>query len=262
MLKEISKREFANGVVYLLETEDGLPIEVTDTFLPFYTKDAIGSNQNTLTSKNLGDRSERWMVGVSTMSGCPVRCKFCSTGQLEGYRNLTAQEIIDQVRFILSKHPELNFSDAMEHKINYTRMGECGLNIENLLEAIGTINEVYPGTHHFVSTIGIKGMDTSWVKGNISLQVSVHSLRESTRDVLIPFKNKMTLKELGQIRTESNLKTTVNMTLIDEDDFDIEVLKDLFDPKYFFIKLSPINKNVISESNGLGDGIIEGVNLV
>jgi hypothetical protein len=52
------------------------------------------------------------------------------------------------------------------------------------------------------------------------------------------------------------------MTLVDEHDFDIEKLKQYFDPKSFFIKLSPINTNCISESNNMGSGIIEAVNLV
>lgn len=41
-MKEIKKKSFANGDVYLLETKDGYPVEVTDTFLPYYTKDAVG----------------------------------------------------------------------------------------------------------------------------------------------------------------------------------------------------------------------------
>jgi 23S rRNA (adenine2503-C2)-methyltransferase len=61
MLKEICNRSFANGVVYALETEDGYPLEVTDTFLPSYTKDAINEHSNTLKDGDLGDRSQRWM---------------------------------------------------------------------------------------------------------------------------------------------------------------------------------------------------------
>lgn len=72
----------------------------------------------------------------------------------------------------------------------------------------------------------------------------------------------MSIEELGKIRTKSNLKTTLNMTLVKESDFDIEILKKYFDKKYFFIKLSPINKNIISEKNNLGSGVIEGINLV
>ena len=35
-----------------------------------------------------------------------------------------------------------------------------------------------------------------------------------------------------------------------------------FDKDYFFIKLSPINVNRISEENNMGEGIIKGVNLI
>jgi 23S rRNA (adenine2503-C2)-methyltransferase len=72
----------------------------------------------------------------------------------------------------------------------------------------------------------------------------------------------MSIEELGQIRTKSNLKTTVNLTLVDEADFDIEKLKKYFDPEFFFIKISPINVNETSEANHLGKGIISGVNLI
>lgn len=261
-MKLLKSKSFANGTVYALMTEDGFPVEVTDTFLPFYTKDAIGRKQNTLSDNNFGNRSDRYLIGVSCMSGCPVRCRFCATGQLKKYRNLTALEIVEQVEFVISQNPDYNFADAKEHKINYTRMGEPFLNIEAVKEAISIIDSKYPGTHHYISTIGVKGSDFSWIKDNITLQVSLHSLEESRRNNLIPFKNKMTIEELGKIRTKSNLKTTVNLTLVDDQDFDINKLQENFDRDSFFIKLSPINKNSVSNKNNMGDGIVAGINLV
>lgn len=256
-------KKFANGAVYCLELEDGKLIETTDTFLPYYTKDAIGRNQNTLDNTSLGSRAERWMIGVSVMSGCPVRCKFCATGQMRGYRNLTADEIVQQVDFIIEKNSRGNYpANAKEFKINYTRMGEPFLNIDNVKEAIHRISGAYPNTHHYVSTVGIKGSDFSWIKDNITLQVSLHSLDGAKRNWLIPYKNKMSIAELGEIRTESNLKTTLNMTLVDEDDFCIETLKHHFKPEYFFIKLSPINPNATSNKNNLGEGVVQGINLI
>ena len=260
-MKVIKKKDFSNGTVYALKTEDGFLLETTDTFLPYYTKDAVGRNQNKLSSYELGSRAERWMIGVSCMSGCPVHCRFCATGQMKGYHNLTAEEIVEQVEFIINSREE-KFIEAKEHKINYTRMGEPFLNIDNVRKAIEIIDEKYPNTHHYISTIGIKDSDFSWIKDNITLQISVHSLIDEKRNWLIPFKNKMTLAELGQIRTKSNLKTTLNMTLVDKDDFDIVRLKELFNPEYFFIKLSPINPNPVSEMNGMGLGVVESINLV
>lgn len=65
-MKELRKKTFKNGVVYCLQLEDGFLVETTDTFLPYYTKDAIGRHQNKLDNNELGDRTERWMIGVST----------------------------------------------------------------------------------------------------------------------------------------------------------------------------------------------------
>lgn len=262
MLQIKKYRQFANGIVYALNTQDGWPIETTDTFLPYYTKDAIGRKQNNLTDKNIGSRSERWMIGVSVMSGCPVGCKFCATGTLPRWRNLSAQEIVDQVMFIIGQNPQYNPVESQEFKINYTRMGEPFLNIDAVKEAIYIISEKYPNAHHYISTIGIKDSDFSWVKDNITLQISLHSLDEDRRNDLIPFIKKMNIGELGNVRTQSNLKTTLNLTLVSLDDFDVNKLKQNFCADCFFVKLSPINTNAISSKNNLGDGVIVARNLV
>lgn len=265
MLREIISREFTNGKVYMLKTEDGYPLEVTDTFLPYYTKDCINENTNKLHNAVVGTRNDRWMIGVSCMSGCPVHCQFCATGQLKRWRNLTAEEIFEQVKFILDLNKEAwNPKDSKEFKINYTRMGEPFLNIENVKKAMKMIDKYLPEVriHHYISTVGLRGSDFSWIKDNITLQVSLHSLDEERRHNLIPIKNLMSIEELGQIRTESALKTTVNMTLVDTADFDINILKKYFDTDHFFIKLSPINENEVSKANEMGAGIIKSTNLI
>lgn len=261
-MKILKSKTFSNGSVYAIELDDGRLVETTDTFLPLYTKNAIGRKQNMLETSNLGDRNERWMIGVSCQSGCPVRCKFCATGQMSGFRNLTWEEIVAQVEFVINKNKEYNPADSKEFKINYTRMGEPFINIENVKKAIEFIDTLYPNTHHYISTIGVKGSDFSWIKDNVTLQISLHSLSEEKRDWLIPIKNKMSIKELGEIRTQSNLKTTINLTLVDESDFDIKELEKYFDKDAFFIKISPINPNATSAKNGLKKGVVEGVNLV
>jgi len=260
MIEFVKQKSFANGCVYLFRTDDNYLIETTDTFLPYYTQDSINRKHNLLNDTNLGSRAERWMIGVSVMSGCPVKCKFCATGNMEKFRNLTAEEIVEQVEYVIKNRPE-KFIEAKEHKINYTRMGEPFLNIENVKRAIEIIDVMYPGTHHYVSTIGINGSDFTWIKDNITLQISLHSLDTEKRNWLIPYKNKLTIHDLGQIRTRSNRKTTLNMTLVDESDFDINKLKNNFNKENFFIKLSPINTNLISDKNGLGNGCIQYTNI-
>lgn len=261
-MREIYSKTFANGSVYALETLDRYPVEVTDTFLPYYTKHSIGNHQNQLCSTELGSRDERWMIGVSCMSGCPCGCKFCATGQLKKYRNLSAEEIVEQVLFVVNKNKARSPSNSKEFKINYTRMGEPFLNIQAVKKAIEIIDAKFKNVHHYISTIGIAGSDFSWIKDNITLQISLHSLDEAKRDWLIPFYNKMSIQELGMIRTQSNLLTTINMTLVDQTDFDIEKLQKYFSREFFFVKLSPINPNKTSEVNHVGNGVIMATNLV
>lgn len=245
-----------------METKDGYPIEVTDTFLPYYTKDATGRKQNALHSGEPGSRRERWMIGVSVMSGCPVGCKFCATASLPACRYLRSDEILSQIQFILDQNPEIDPNDCREFKINYTRMGEPFLNFHAVQETIARVNSMYPNAHHYVSTIGIKGAEFSWIRDNITLQFSVHSFDETYRDWLIPYPRKMSLEEIGKVRTGSKLKTTINLTLVREDDFSIEALQRLFDPTVHFVKLSPINQNCVSESNQMGAGVITQTNLI
>lgn len=69
--------------------------------------------------------------------------------------------------------------------------------------------------------------------------ISFHSFDETHRDWLIPFKKKMSIEELGQIRTESNLKTTINLTLVEESDFDADKLRQYFDSQHFLSSYRP-----------------------
>jgi 23S rRNA (adenine2503-C2)-methyltransferase len=265
MLNIIKSRHFANGAVYALSTTSGHLIETTDTFLPYYTKFCINGTNRILQREDgevlMGSRAERWMIGVSVASGCPVGCKFCATAQLPRYRPLKAHEIVDQVVFVVTRNNQWP-KDCQEFKINYTRMGDFGMNPVEVREAVRQLTDMYPNAHHYLSTIGIKGMDFSWIKGNITLQISLHSLDEARRDALIPNGNKMSIVELGQIRTQSNLKTTINLTMVDKADWSITELRKHFDPEHFFVKISPINRNCTSEANGLSGGVIQAANMV
>jgi adenine C2-methylase RlmN of 23S rRNA A2503 and tRNA A37 len=255
-MKEIKSRKFLNGIVYHLKTQDGFDIETTDTFLPYET---IKCDYSKKTSES--SRKDRWMIGISTMSGCPIRCRFCATGNMKNWRSLTFVEMLDQIDFITEfNYPQFKPKYSREFKINYTRMGEPFLNIENVKKTVEYVEKWWPSiTHHYISTIGVSGSDFSWIKDNITLQISLHSLDEKKRRELIPYKNLMTIDELGKIRTKSKLKTTINMTLVDQDDFCINKLTKHFDPEYFFIKLSPINNNSFAEKNGKARGVIDGI---
>ena len=62
--------------------------------------------------------------------------------------------------------------------------------------------------------------------------------------------------------TYKDKEIEISYNFVDREDFNIKSLTKYFDKDYFFIKLSPINVNEVSESNNMGNGIIKGINLV
>lgn len=270
-IKVISSQPFTNGVTYALNI-NGKTLEVVDTFLPITYKTTLEKHTNHLDNPyDIGDRGRRWMIGISTMQGCPIRCPFCAvTGVTEklGNRYLTAEEMIEQVDFVLRKNPTWNPLDTKQLKIQTTRMGEPSLNFETI-KAIRVLHKHLPNAKIFVSTVGIQNdfinrlielKNETPNEDYIQLQFSVHSTSEIKRRELQPFGNLMTFKEINETGEkwvrDGDRKITLNFALsakkeIANHDFKPELLPELFDSRYFFIKLSPLNDNDISERNEL-----------
>lgn len=96
---------------------------------------------------------ERTVICCSTMSGCPVGCKFCGTGN-RFIRNLTADEIVEQITTVLS---DKNITDVNENRkrfqIMFMSMGEPLLNWDEVEKAIISLHESYPNAELLLSTI-------------------------------------------------------------------------------------------------------------
>jgi len=238
-----ASRNFANGSVYALRTEDDYPIETTDTFLPIITRDAEARGTNELVLANFGSRQNRWMIGVSVMSGCPVHCPFCATGALKKWRNLKAEEILAQVDFIVeNNHNKFKPAEAEEFRILFTRMGEPVMNKEAVLKAIELIKNKYPNAVVALSTVGPKVGTQEFFEGVkkiideykddfIQFQFSVHSTDDKQRDFLQPVK-KYQLSEIKTFADEwkkiSQRKVTLNFTLCDDNEFDAGKIEKIF----------------------------------
>jgi adenine C2-methylase RlmN of 23S rRNA A2503 and tRNA A37 len=270
-IKVISSQPFLNGVTYALKI-NGKVLETVDTFLPITTKTTLEKHTNHLDNPfDIGDRGRRWMIGISTMQGCPIRCPFCAvTGVTEklGNKYLTAEEMVSQVKFVLSKNPDFNPLHTQQLKIQTTRMGEPSLNFETI-KAIRTLHKELPNAKIFVSTVGIRNdflnrlislKEETPNEDYIQLQFSVHSTSETKRRELQPFGNLMSFSEINDFgrkwAKKGYRKITLNFALsakkqIENHDFDPRLLPVFFDKDSFFIKLSPLNDNDISERNEL-----------
>src|SRR4029078_2951490 len=81
---------------------------------------------------------ERKTACVSSQIGCSLSCKFCATGKMERERNLTFDEIYDQVALI-NEQSERIYNKRLSN-IVFMGMGEPLLNYGNVLRAIERIS--------------------------------------------------------------------------------------------------------------------------
>jgi len=145
----------------------------------------------------------RMTACISSQVGCPLHCTFCATGQMGFRRNLQASEITDQL-FLLERET-LNRSGRGLSNIVFMGMGEPLLNLDNVLESIGTLTEE---DYRFsiserkitISTVGLPPeMDRIARSGlKTKLAVSLHSADQGIRERLMPVAVQVSLDRLGK----------------------------------------------------------------
>lgn len=131
---------------------------------------------------------------VSSQVGCAIGCTFCATGYLDFTRNLTAQEIVDQVMSIQRE------SGQRVANVVYMGQGEPLLNVEEIIKSLHIlIDSVGIGARHLtISTAGIvPGIKRlAEEKLPITLALSLHAPDKVTREQIVPIAKKYQLPEL------------------------------------------------------------------
>ena len=145
---------------------------------------------------------DRTVICCSTMSGCPIGCRFCGAGDYF-VRSLTPQEIVEQVMECIA-HSQVKAENMQKLQIMFMSMGEPMLNWKNLKIAIEGLYEMYPHARLLISTSGPDVdyqdfIETAKVIPTIGLQFSVHESTDENRDLLIPFKKKLTLAQIAAV---------------------------------------------------------------
>jgi 23S rRNA (adenine2503-C2)-methyltransferase len=276
-MKEINSKQFTNGFVSVIQLDDGKLIEVTSTCLPGQTEVRnTGRKDNKIdpNSYSVENWKEKWTVGISTQSGCPIRCKFCAVNKLtekQGWRNLSVQEIIDQVTYAVAKaqgiNGNLNPNDSEIFRVLFTRMGEPSLNTKNVVDAIEKIKIMYPKARIQISTIGARKsqelveelikLEEVYSNNWLELQFSIHSTDDKFRRWL-QTESVLTNREINGLAMKwytsfenRPWKATLNFALAKDTPFVVADLKRDFNPTAVFIKISPINENSVSDENDL-----------
>lgn len=148
--------------------------------------------------------SERTVICCSTQSGCPIGCRFCGAGDAF-IRSLTTEEIVSQPVYLLEQ-TGVNPRDIDRLQIMFMSMGEPLLNWTSLSRAIERLYALYPRAALLVSTSGPRVDYSPFMKTadeipTVGLQFSIHESTDEVRNRLIPFKAKLTLKEIARTGT-------------------------------------------------------------
>jgi 23S rRNA (adenine2503-C2)-methyltransferase len=135
---------------------------------------------------------------VSTQVGCAMRCAFCLTGKMGIDRNLSAGEIVGQVRVLAGA---LGLFDR-RFNIVLMGMGEPLHNYDATMKAL----RILANEHGFalsprritLSTVGVlpalERLATESFMPNLA--ISLHSTTEAQRDMLVPINRKYGIEEL------------------------------------------------------------------
>ena len=151
--------------------------------------------------------SGRTTLCISTQVGCARQCKFCATGNMGLKRNLTFEEILEQV---LAIRRILRKEGRDLRNLVFMGMGEPMDNLENVKRALNFLtSDKYcriSDSRITVSTIGVeKGfreLMNSFPKINIA--VSLHAMDDETRNKLMPCNIEMGLDKLKILMMDYN----------------------------------------------------------
>lgn len=210
-------------------------------------------------------RSEKWVLLVSTMFGCPVGCPMCDAG---GYYQgkPSAEQILSQINFLVRQRYPDGVIPCKQFKIQFARMGEPALNpaVLDVLEALPN-RFTAPGLMPSISTVAPAGCDKFFDRlleikqsyyngGRFQMQFSLHTTDPVLRDQIIPVR-KWSLAQIaaygGRFFTPGDRKITLNFALAQDSPLDAGVLSQFFSPEKFLVKITPINPTYRAAENNL-----------
>jgi 23S rRNA (adenine(2503)-C(2))-methyltransferase len=151
----------------------------------------------------ISPKEETWSACVSSQVGCPMGCGFCATGKSGFKRNLTAEEITDQVLF-WRQYLRKNRMKGLFSNIVYMGMGEPFLNWEEVEKSLKDL--IDPKLFGFgsrsisVSTAGIpEGINNlAKIFPQVNLAISLHFAGDKTRSKFMPINDKYNLNDLRE----------------------------------------------------------------
>jgi 23S rRNA (adenine2503-C2)-methyltransferase len=220
-------------------------------------KNAVKLHDGLIVESVLIPHEKRITACVSSQVGCSLACKFCATARLKRMRNLTPDEIYDQV-VAIKEQADLFFERPLTN-IVFMGMGEPLLNYTNVVEAIDKITSQkglnMAAKRITLSTVGIAKMIKKIADDEVkfNLAVSLHAAIDKTRTSIMPINETNSLEELGDALRHWYKKTKRKVT------YEYVVWQNINDTEEHakallkFCKIIPSKVNLI-EYNPIDDG--------
>lgn len=191
-----------------------------------------------------------WITAcISSQVGCPLACKFCATGKMGFIRNLTVDEIVDQILYWNQK-----IYPSFIGRVVFMGMGEPFLNWENLTLALKIINSpdgLNIGARKIsISTAGLSDKIIDFANQNtqINLAISLHSTNQQFRQSIMPIAQQFNLDELKKAclyyvnKTNRQLFFEYALMAENTSQLDAKSLADFIHSHHlFFLNLIPLN---------------------
>jgi 23S rRNA (adenine2503-C2)-methyltransferase len=144
---------------------------------------------------------DRGTLCISSQVGCTLNCSFCSTGHRGFNRNLSAAEIVAQLRVAnraLGRDPK---GERIVTNVVMMGMGEPLLNFDNVVTAMNLmLDDLAYGLSKRRVTLSTAGviplLDRLHDLCPVSLAVSLHAPNDVLRDELVPLNKKYPIAEL------------------------------------------------------------------
>lgn len=223
---------------YLFELSDGTLVE------------AVGITSNS----DDEDNPERLTVCFSTQVGCAMGCTFCATGKAGYTRNLSVNEIVEQITAI---QKDFQSDTDIKRVSNVVAMGqgEPFLNYDEVIKALNRINNdegIGIGARHItVSTCGIINGIGRFTEEpeQFRLAISLHSANQDKRNKLMPGLSNQTLRRLKDSLIDYNLKRNRRITIeylmisdVNDNEDDLNDLIEFCKGIHCHVNLIPFNK--------------------
>lgn len=212
---------------------------------------------------------EKWVATISSQKGCPMHCQFCDCPKFGFYGNASVQELGYQIRTILEGE---QIKKTKRFNVHFARMGEPTFNknvihftdceLDNLVKQYIEAETIHP----VVSTMlpkcnkGLLDYLIQWCyiknerrKGEAGLQFSINSTDDEQRRQ--QFNNmSLSLADIAGIAKVLPMpigrKYTLNFAVTKDTILDAKKLTELFDPKKFIVKITPIHETKSAVANG------------